>query len=63
MLDSKNTTTYFYDSLLNRNVYGVVPNSEELKLMEGIVNMYSMLTTDSKEYLLVRLDILKGNNE
>lgn len=63
MLDSENTTTYFYDSLLNRNVYGVVPNSEELKLMESIVNMYSMLTTDSKEYLLVRLDILKGNNE
>ena len=63
MLDNENTTTYFYDSLLNRNVYGVVPNSEELKLMESIVNMYSRLTTDSKEYLLVRLDILKGNNE
>lgn len=63
MLNEEATTTYFYDSLLNRNVYGVVPNSEELKLMESIVNMYSMLTTESKEYLLVRLDMLKGSNE
>lgn len=63
MSGNENTTTYFYDSLLNRNVYGVVPNSEELKLMESIVNMYSLLTADSKEYLLVRLDMLKGSNE
>ena len=57
------TTTYFYDSILNKNVYGVVPNAEEVCIMENIINMYNKLTTEGKEYLLVRLEIIKGIHE
>ena len=58
-----NITTYFYDSILDKNVYGVVPNAEEVCVMENIVDLYNKLTTESKEYLLVRLEILKSINE
>lgn len=57
------STTYFYDSILDKNVYGVVPNTEEVCVMENIVDLYNKLTTESKEYLLVRLEILKSINE
>ena len=58
-----NTTTYFYDSILNKNVYGVVPNAEEVCIMENIIDMYNKLTVEGKEYLLVRLEIIKGIHE
>ena len=58
-----NITAYFYDSILDKNVYGVVPNAEEVCVMENIVDLYNKLTTESKEYLLVRLEILKSINE
>lgn len=57
------STTYFYDSILDKNVYGVVPNAEEVCVMENIVDLYNKLTAESREYLLVRLDILKSINE
>ena len=58
-----NITAYFYDSILDKNVYGVVPNAEEVCVMESIVELYNKLTAESKEYLLVRLEILKSINE
>ena len=58
-----NITAYFYDSILDKNVYGVVPKTEEVCVMESIVELYNKLTAESKEYLLVRLEILKSINE
>ena len=28
-----NITAYFFDSILNKNVYGVIPNAEEVESM------------------------------
>ena len=53
-------TTYFYDSILGKNVYGVVPKTEEVEYMESISEMFKDLSDESKEYLLVRLEMLKG---
>ena len=55
-----NETTYFFDSILNKNVYGVVPNPVEVEMMEEISEMFKELSADSKEYLLVRLEMLRG---
>ena len=55
-----NETTYFFDSILNKNVYGVVPNPEEVDRKEKISEMFKELSADSKEYLLVRLEMLRG---
>lgn len=55
-----NITTYFFDSILNKNVYGVVPKAEEIESMEKISEMFKELSIDSKEYLLVLLEILRG---
>ena len=56
-----NITAYFFDSILNKNVYGVIPKSEEVENMGKIAEMFKELSTDSKEYLLVRLEILRGS--
>lgn len=56
-----NETTYFFDSILNKNVYGVVPNPEEVGDMEKIAEMFKELSVDSKGYLLVRLEMLVGS--
>ena len=55
-----NITTYFFDSILNKNVYGVVPKAEDVESMEKISEMFKELSIDSREYLLVRLEILRG---
>ena len=55
-----NLTTYFFDSILNKNVYGVVPKAEEIESMEKIAEMFKELSVDSMEYLLVRLEMLRG---
>ena len=55
-----NITAYFFDSILNKNVYGVIPNAEEVESMEKIAEMFKELYIDSKEYLLVRLEMLRG---
>ena len=56
-----NITTYFFDSTLNKNVYGVVPKTEEVENMEKIVGMFKELSVDSREYLMVRLEMLRGD--
>lgn len=55
-----NITAYFFDSILNKNVYGVIPNAEEVESMVKIAEMFKELSIDSKEYLLVRLEMLRG---
>lgn len=55
-----NITTYFFDSILNKNVYGVVPNPEEAENMEKIAEIFKELSADSREYLMVRLEMLRG---
>lgn len=55
-----NITTYFFDSILNKNVYGVMPKTEEVESMEKIAEIFKELSIDSKEYLLVRLEMLRG---
>lgn len=54
-----NETAYFYDSILDKNVYGVVPKTEEVENMEKIVEMFKELSMDSRDYLLVRLEMLR----
>lgn len=49
---------YFYDNILGRNVYGVVPEEKELEQMELIAKMYKNLSQDSKDYIRVRLDMI-----
>ena len=49
---------YFYDNILGRNVYGVVPDEKELEQMELIAKMYMSLSQDSKDYIRVRLDMI-----
>ena len=56
-----NITTYFFDSILNKNVYGVVPNPEEVGDMEKISEMFKDLSIDSRGYLMVRLEMLRGD--
>ena len=55
-----NLTAYFFDSILNKNVYGAVPKAEEVADMEKIAEMFKELSVDSMEHLLVRLEILRG---
>lgn len=56
-----NITAYFFDSILDKNVYGVVPKSEEVESMEKIVEMFKELSMDSRDYLLVRLEMLRDS--
>lgn len=56
-----NETTYFYDSILGKNVYGIVPKAEEVECMGTISEMFKDLSEESKEYLLVRLEMLRGD--
>ena len=55
-----NITAYFFDSILNKNVYGVMPNTEEVESMEKIAEMFKELSADSMEYLIVRVEILRS---
>lgn len=55
-----NETTYFFDSILNKNVYGVTPKEEEVPKMVEIAEMFKELSVDSREYLLVRLEMLRN---
>lgn len=41
-------TAYFYDSILGKNVYGVVPKTEEVERMESIAEMFKELSVDSR---------------
>ena len=52
---------YYYDTILNRNVYGVQPKEDEIETMEYIAKVYKELSNEGKEYMLVRLEMLKEN--
>ncbi len=54
-----NITAYFFDNILNKNVYGVIPKTEDVESMEKIAEVFKELSIDSKEYLLVRLEMLR----
>ena len=54
-------TTYFFDSILNKSVYGVVPKAEEIESIEKIAEMFKELSADSREYWMVRLEMLRGD--
>lgn len=55
------TVRYYYDTILERNVYGVTPKEDEVEEMEYIAKLYRELSKDSKEYIMVRLEMIKDN--
>lgn len=52
-------TRYYYDKILERNVYGVVPNEEDMEKMLKIAKLYKELSSDdSRKYIAVRLEMI-----
>lgn len=52
-------TRYYYDKILERNVYGVVPNEEDMEKMLKIAELYKKLSSDdSRKYIAVRLEMI-----
>ena len=52
-------TRYYYDKILERNVYGVVPNEEDMEKMLKIAELYKELSSDdSRKYIAVRLEMI-----
>lgn len=52
-------TRYYYDKILDRNVYGVVPNEEDMEKMLKIAKLYKELSSDdSRKYIAVRLEMI-----
>lgn len=52
-------TRYYYDKILDRNVYGVVPNEKDMEKMLKIAKLYKELSSDdSRKYIAVRLEML-----
>lgn len=52
-------TRYYYDKILERNVYGVVPNEKDMEKMLKIAKLYKELSSDdSRKYIAVRLEML-----
>lgn len=52
-------TRYYYDKILDRNVYGVVPNEKDMKKMLKIAKLYKELSSDdSRKYIAVRLEMI-----
>ena len=52
-------TRYYYDKILERNVYGVVPNERDMEKMLKIARLYKELSSDdSRKYIAVRLEML-----
>lgn len=57
-------TRYYYDKILERNVYGVVPNERDMEKMLKIANLYKELSSDdSRKYIAVRLEMLGEEDE
>ena len=49
-------TRYYYDKILERNVYGVVPNEEDMEKMLKIAELYKEPSSeDSRKYIAVRI--------
>lgn len=56
-------TRYYYDKILERNVYGVVPNEKDMEKMLKIAKLYKELSSDdSRKYIAVRLEMLGEEN-
>lgn len=56
-------TRYYYDKILERNVYGVVPNERDMEKMLKIAKLYKELSSDdSRKYIAVRLEMLGEEN-
>lgn len=52
-------TRYYYDKILDRNVYGVVPNEKDMEKMLKIAQLYKELSSDdSRKYIAVRLEMI-----
>lgn len=52
-------TRYYYDKILDRNVYGVVPNEKDVEKMLKIAELYKELSSDdSRKYIAVRLEMI-----
>lgn len=52
-------TRYYYDKILERNVYGVVPNEKDMEKMLKIAELYKELSSDdSRKYIAVRLEMI-----
>lgn len=52
-------TRYYYDKILDRNVYGVVPNEKDMGKMLKIAELYKELSSDdSRKYIAVRLEMI-----
>lgn len=57
-------TRYYYDKILDRNVYGVVPNEKDMEKMLKIAELYKELSSDdSRKYIAVRLEMLGEEDE
>lgn len=56
-------TRYYYDKILERNVYGVVPNEKDMEKMLKIAKLYKELSSDdSRKYIAVRLEMIGEEN-
>lgn len=56
-------TRYYYDKILDRNVYGVVPNEKDVEKMLKIAKLYKELSSDdSRKYIAVRLEMIGEEN-
>ena len=60
---SEELTRYFYDEILEKNVYGIMPDEKDAKTLREIVRMYKKLSKKSQQYLNVRLEIIGANDE
>ena len=57
-------TRYYYDKILERNVYGVVPNERDMEKMLKIAKLYKELSSDdSRKYIAVRLEMIGEEDE
>lgn len=55
-------TGYFYDVILGRNVYGVMPDPKDMDKLVKIAELYETLSENSREYLTVRLEMIGAND-
>ena len=53
---------YYYDVILGRNVYGVMPEPKDMDTLVKIVELYETLSENSREYLTVRLEMIGAND-
>ena len=50
---------YYYDVILGRNVYWVMPDPKDMDKLVKIAGLFKELSSeDSKKYIMVRLEML-----